>query len=187
MEATGSYSCTTLERTVPLNEFLRDLVDVPRFSGYCRDCPDYGQTWSCPPFGFDPMTIWARFDAIRLHARKLVFAKDRLFPGERRTFEREELPKVKADMARELLDMEAEHPGSLALLGGKCDLCPVCARTQGQPCRSPKTMRYSIESLGGDCGGALERYFGETLQWAQGDRLPEQIILLGGLLLPENE
>jgi hypothetical protein len=46
-------------------------------------------------------------------------------------------------------------------------------------------MRYSIESLGGDCGGALEKYFGEILQWAQGNRLPEQIILLGGLLLPK--
>ena len=42
-------------------------------------------------------------------------------------------------------------------------------------------------ALGGDCGGALERYFGESLQWAQGNRLPEQLTFLGGLLLPENE
>ncbi|MBQ6358699.1 MAG: DUF2284 domain-containing protein, partial [Clostridia bacterium] len=96
-----------------------------------------------------------------------------------------ELPKVKADLARELLFLEKERPGSLALLGGKCDLCPVCARTEGKPCRTPDRMRYSIESLGGDCGGALEKYFGEILQWAQGNRLPEQIILLGGLLLPK--
>ena len=47
----------------------------------------------------------------------------------------------------------------------------------------PDRMRYSIEALGGDCGGALEKYFGETLQWSAGQRLPEQIILLGGLLL----
>ena len=32
-----------------------------------------------------------------------------------------------------------------------------------------------------------ERYFGETLQWVSGDRLPEQIILLGGLLLPKEQ
>ncbi len=187
MEETRLYTAETLTRTVPLSEFRRDLVDVPRFMGYCQDCPNHGRYWSCPPFGFDPMTVWERYDAIRLYARKLVFMKDRLFPGERRAFEAMELPKIKADLARELLAMEAETPGSLALFAGKCDLCPVCARTEGAPCRIPERMRYSIEALGGDCGGALERYFGETLQWASGNRLPEQIILLGGLLLPKEE
>ena len=187
MEWDALYTVATLDRTVPLDEFRQGLVDVPQFSGYCRDCPDYGQTWSCPPFGFDPAAVWEKYDAIRLYARKLVFAKDRLFPGERRAFEQEALPRIKADLARELLAMEAETPGSLALFAGKCDLCPVCARAEGQPCRTPDRMRYSIEALGGDCGGALERYFGESLQWAQGNRLPEQLTFLGGLLLPENE
>jgi hypothetical protein len=48
-------------------------------------------------------------------------------------------------------------------------------------------MRYSIEALGGDCGGALERYLAASLQWSEDRRLPEQIILLGGLLLPKEE
>ncbi len=187
MEETSLYRCETLTRTVPLDEFRRDLVDVPRFLGYCQDCPNYGRFYSCPPFDFDPLALWQRFDAIRLYAKKLVFVKDRLFPGERRAFEATELPKVKGDLVRELLAMEAETPGSLALFAGKCGLCPVCARTEGQPCRTPNRMRYSIEALGGDCGGALERYFGETLQWASGNRLPEQIILLGGLLLPQKK
>ena len=185
MEEASLYTLATMTRTVPLEAFRRDLVDVPRFQGYCQDCPHYGQVWSCPPYGFDPMALWARFDAIRLLAYKVTFAKDRLFPGERRAFEREELPKVKDALARALLAQEAEIPGSLALLGGRCELCPVCARPAGQPCRMPGKMRYSIESLGGDCGGALARYFNERLQWAQGNRLPEHVILLGGLLLPE--
>ena len=132
------------------------------------------------------MALWQRYGAIRLYARKLVFTKDRLFPGERRAFETTELPKIKEDMARELLAMEAEIPGSLALFPGRCDWCPVCARMEGKPCRTPERMRYSIEALGGDCGGTLEKYFGETLQWAQGNRLPEQLTFLGGLLLPKD-
>ena len=187
MEETSLYTAKTLTRTIPMREFVRDLVDVPRFMGYCLDCPNAGRYWSCPPFRFDPAAVWERYDAIRLYARKLVFAKDRLFPGERRAFEQEALPRIKADLARELLAMEAETPGSLALFAGKCDLCPVCARAEGKPCRTPDRMRYSIEALGGDCGGALERYFGEKLQWASGNRLPEQIILLGGLLLPQEK
>ena len=185
MEDVTLYTLETLERTVPLDEFRRDLVDVPRFLGYCQDCPHYGRYWSCPPYDFDPAHLWARYGALRLFARKVVFPKGRLFPGERRGFEERELPRIKADMAEELLALEAEAPGSLALFPGKCEWCPVCARLEGRPCRMPDRMRYSLESLGGDCGGALERYFGESLQWASGNRLPGQIILLGGLLLPD--
>ena len=83
--------------------------------------------------------------------------------------------------------MEAEAPGSLALFPGRCDWCAVCARMEGKPCRTPERMRYSIEALGGDCGGIMEHFFGQKLQWASGNRLPEQMILLGGLLLPKNE
>ena len=187
MKETKLYTCETLTRTVPLAEFRRDLVDVPRFLGYCQDCPNCGRYWSCPPFTFDPAALWARYDRLLLFVRRVAFPKGRLFPGERRAFERTELPKIKGDMARELLALEAAHPGSLALFPGRCDGCPVCARVAGEPCRTPDRMRYSIEALGGDCGGALETYFGEKLQWAQGNRLPAQLSFLGGLLLPADE
>ena len=185
MEETTLYCCETRTRTVPLTEFRRDLVDVPRFLGYCQDCPNFGKYWSCPPFDFDPAELWGKYDQLLLCVCKVTFTRDRLFPLERRAFEERELPKIKDAMARELLTLEAERPGSLALFPGRCDRCPLCAREAGQPCRFPERMRYSIEALGGDCGGALERYFGETLQWAQGHRLPEQLLFLGGLLLPK--
>ncbi len=187
MEETSLYTPETLERTVPLEAFRRELVNVPLFLGYCQDCPNYGRYWSCPPYDFDPMEIWNRYEALILYARKVTFRKDRLFPGERRAFEREELPRIKEAMARELLSREAARPGSLALFPGRCQWCERCARGEGKPCRSLSRMRYSIESLGGDCGGALERYFGERLQWASGNSLPERLIFLGGLLLPGNE
>ena len=91
------YTCTTLERTVPLNEFIRDLVDVPRFLGCCQDCPHYGQVWSCPPYDFDPMALWRRYDAIHLYARKLIFTKDRLFPGEQPILGEDQLSGVQVD------------------------------------------------------------------------------------------
>lgn len=187
MEETTLYTSETVTKTVPLEDFRRDLVDVPRFMGYCLDCPNAGRYWSCPPYDFDPMDIWARYDRFLLFVRKVIFPRDRLFPGERRAFEQNELPKIKADMNRELLVMEAEHPGSLALFPGRCEWCVSCARSEGQPCRHPEKMRYSIESLGGDCGGVLDRYFGESLQWVQGNKLPERLLFLGGLLLPKNE
>lgn len=187
MKEAKFYTCETMIQTVPLEDFRRDLVDVPRFMGYCLDCSNAGRYWSCPPYDFDPQEIWARYGGLLLLVRKVTFRKDRLFPGERRAFERTELPKIKADMNRELLEMEAKIPGSLALFPGRCEWCPSCARGEGKPCRFPERMRYSVESLGGDCGGALERYFGEPLQWAQGNKLPERLLFLGGLLMPKDE
>ena len=185
MEETTLYTSETVTKTVPLDDFRRDLVDVPRFMGCCLTCPNAGRYWSCPPYDFDPMDIWAGYGGLLLYVRRITFRKDRLFPLERRAFEQQDLPKIKADMNRALLDLEAQTPGSLALFPGRCEWCTSCARGEGQPCRFPERMRYSIESLGGDCGGAFERYFGETLQWAQGDRLPERLLFLGGLLLPK--
>lgn len=181
------YHCETLTKRVPLAEFRQELVDVPRFLGYCRDCPNWGRYWSCPPFDFDPMALWARYDGLLLLLCKVTFPKDRLFPGERRAFEERSLPRIKGNMARKLLELEARTPGSLALFLGRCEWCKPCARVEGKPCRMPEKSRYSIEALGGDCGGALEKYFGETLQWSRGNRLPEQLLFLGGLMLPKDE
>ena len=105
MEETTLYTSETVTKTVPLDDFRQDLVDVPRFMDCCLTCPNAGRYWSCPPYDFDPREIWARYGALLLFVRRVTFSKDRLFPGERRAFESTELTKIKADMNRELLEL----------------------------------------------------------------------------------
>lgn len=62
----------------------------------------------------------------------------------------------------------------------------VCAWWQSTPMRHwiflAEQMRYSLETLGGDMGKALELYFDRKMIWAENGHLPAYYILLGGLL-----
>lgn len=175
------------EREVPLAEYRAQCVDVPKFLGYCAACPNYGGTWSCPPFDFDPQTVWDRYDRILLRAVKVpVPAELRekvLSPQEINDESHALLAPIKHDLLSSLLEQERATPGSLALSAGRCQECQVCTKASGQPCRQPERIRHSIESLGGDVGKTLSLYLGQELLWGREGHLPEYYILLGGLLL----
>lgn len=175
------------EREVPLAEYRAQCVDVPKFLGYCAACPNYGGTWSCPPFDFDPQTVWDRYDRILLRAVKVPvpaeLRKKVLSPQEINDESHALLAPIKHDLLSSLLEQERATPGSLALSAGRCQECQVCTKASGQPCRQPERMRHSIESLGGDVGKTLSLYLGQELLWGREGHLPEYYILLGGLLL----
>lgn len=177
---------------VPVTDFVRDCVNVEKFSAYCRACRGYGKTWSCPPFRFKPLELWGNYHTLRLYSRKVPV------PAEMQTavFSAEELNRASLELLRpekevmlmELLDLESRIPRSMALSAGSCNGCPEgeCTRLTGAPCRNPGIMRYSIEALGGDVSKALELYFHQQLLWGQEGHMPEYYILLGGLLQKAN-
>ncbi|MGI6574393.1 MAG: DUF2284 domain-containing protein [bacterium] len=175
-----NYNIRELTKEVLLAEYLRDCVDIPRFLAYCRACPNFGSVWSCPPYDFDPMEVWKRYGSLRLYARMLI--PD--WPGQDAEAALRALRKEKHKCLDILLAWEAKHPGTLALAAGSCSLCTACTRPEGQPCRKPEQIRYSIESLGGDVALTASRYFGFPLLWVKNGVLPDYLMLVGGLLLP---
>ena len=44
-------------------------------------------------------------------------------------------------------------------------------------------LRYSIEALGGDVEGCLQRYFHMPILWGWNGKAPEYLVLVGGLLV----
>ena len=52
----------------------------------------------------------------------------------------------------------------------------------GFPAAHPKKKRFSIEAIGGDAVGAIEKLLGESILWAEEGRLPAHFILIGALL-----
>ena len=172
------YHVTPLEATVPVAEFLETSVDVERFLGCCRDCPNYNKRWSCPPLPFDPMEFWKSYQTLKLYARVLTPASDtsvdELMSG---------LRDEKGKLLRELLSMEGQIPNSRSLAAGSCITCEECTRKKDIPCCHPEVLRYSIEALGGDVGEIMERYFHHPLKWIEKGKLPDYLTLVGGLLI----
>lgn len=176
-----SYAIREQIAGVSMQEYLRECVDVPRFLSYCRACPNYGRIWSCPPYDFDPMSIWNQYGAMLLYARILIPE------GQKRELEAavKALCAERSASQEKLLRWEASTPGSRALAGGSCLKCVCCSRPERECCRNPEWMRYSIESLGGDVGKTAERWLGKKLQWIQGGVVPDYLMVIGALLLPK--
>lgn len=166
-----------------VSDYLEGYVAIEEFLEYCKACPNYGAIWSCPPFDFDAEGCWRRFSCLLVIARKIHL------PGGISQAEGFRiLEEVKADMSRELFEMEAANPGSVSLSAGSCSICRNafgcetesetetgtgnaaphgCTRSNGQPCRYPDTMRYSIEALGGNVGLTVQKLLGIQLEWME--------------------
>ena len=52
-------------------DFVTRFVHVEKFLPFCQQCSSYNTRWTCPPFDFDPMTIWQSYRGLRLYARIL--------------------------------------------------------------------------------------------------------------------
>ena len=173
------YLTERAEAVVSVDEFVESCIDVPKFLSCCKECKNFGRRWSCPPFDFDPMDLWQKYGTLHLYTL-ILRPLDR--DGTKLV---EALWKEKADFNRELLELELRHPGSMALAGGSCSLCDVCAREEGKNCRYPGKQRYSIEALGGDVGKVCEKYFQKPVLWVKDGAAPDYLMWVGGLLLSE--
>lgn len=170
----------------PVSDFVKTCVDIPRFVGCCKECPNYDIRWSCPPYGFSVEEIWKHYSDILLYEVKVPISKElrenAYSQNELNEIGRTILAPVKKQMTEDLLALEKQNPGSRALFAGTCELCENCNKEDGEPCRHPDLMRYSIEALGGNVAHAAQIYFDDTILWAKDGHLPEYYLLLGGLL-----
>lgn len=173
------YTVERREKTIKVDDYLKNYVNVEEFLGYCKNCKNYEKVWSCPSYDFNPEDYWKEYDELLVVARKIIFDEDVDIPSSY-----EIMLEVKQDMSRELYEMEKEYPGSVSLSAGSCNLCEKdgCTRLEGEPCRHPDLMRYSIESIGGDVGRTVSKLMGYELEWIEEGKVPSYYVLVGGLL-----
>jgi len=58
--------CERTTAKIAVAEFLENYVDVMQFLEYCKACPNYDRIWSCPPYSFDMMDFWHKYEALEL-------------------------------------------------------------------------------------------------------------------------
>lgn len=183
------YTVKKLKAEVKIEEYLEACVDTEEFLAHCRECTNYGQVWSCPPYDFSAEEYWKNYKTLLLYGKKIIFCGEMLD----KKYTQQEIDKVlteiltqeKEKMTDELYMMENAYEGSVSLSAGSCTKCckEGCTRKQGDRCRYIKDLRYSIESLGGNVGLTIRKYLREELLWMEENKFPEYFILIGGLLL----
>ena len=194
MEGKVKYTAEKIENfqaEVPVEEYVKECVDVPTFLGYCKECSNYGKLWCCPPYTFNvEKDYWSKFQTIQIMGRKLYLPKELTSQSYAKNEEwkvtEEFLIPYKEELEQEILKAEEQHPGSVSLSSGACLHCKKasCSRLDNKQCRFPDKMRYSIESLGGNVGKTVTKYLHQDLQWVEEGKLPEYFMLIYGLLLP---
>ena len=134
------YHVREMTAETSVDEFETRFVPVEKFLPFCQQCGSYNTRWTCPPFDFDPMTIWQSYRGLRLCAR--ILQADT--PEQPLDEAVAALKQEKRLYRQELQRWEQETPGSQMLLAGTCDQCEVCEKAQGRPCSRPELLR---------CGG----------------------------------
>lgn len=174
-----TYTIEEYTAEIPVQEFVTRCVDVTRFRKLCQQCGNYDKRWSCPSFTFDPMEIWNGYSSVRLYMRLLRGTQENQPMEAALTALMEE----KRKYFNLLMTWEKENPDSQLLSAGTCDLCDTCAKEQGESCRHPELLRYSIEALGGDVEKCAKHYFNTPILWGKDGVAPAYYVLVGGLLL----
>ena len=172
-----AYKSEISEAHIGAEEYINNFRDPERFMEYCRQCPMYGKTWACPPYGFDMEEY--------LHGyRFATIIMARITPAEKGIPIAEAgrllLPE-RIRLERMLLQAEKESGGKAFAFTGKCHYCVECTREAGLPCRHPEKVRPSLEACGFDIVKTATKLFATEIKWSSNSFVPEYLTLIGGL------
>jgi len=182
------FTITHHQTTTSAASFVRRYRAVRRIQALCAQCPQYRQTWACPPYPHGVRQVSDGFATVILMADVLTLDPQLVSSttGEQqcRDVTQQVLDQAWKQLLPRLYDMERQHPGSRCF-AGRCRLCPEgCTRPAGKPCRHPQLMRHSLESAGFNVSAAASDLLGIDLQWSPPDRLPHHITLVTAIFLP---
>lgn len=176
---TYEYATEAFSVDISVEDYIARFRDEERILTMCRQCPNFGNSWGCPPFDFDAEELLRSYKYAHIVAIKVVPASNDIPLDD---IQKLILPvRIKAE--RELLDMEQLYGGRAFAYIGKCLHCndSACTRISKQPCRHPEKVRPSLEAFGFDVVMTLKELFGFELLWGKNGKLPEYIILVNAL------
>lgn len=179
MEMTGKSDCRVdlYAATADAADYVARYRDGERFLALCRECPNFGRSWACPPFDTDIDAALKPFATVTIHAVKIM----PVTPGLPLDSAKDLLRFHREEFERRLLKIERDKGGRVFTFAGECLYCPAgtCTRSCGLPCRHPDMVRPSLEAYGFDVGLTVRDYLGLDLLWGKDNRLPDYLLLVG--------
>ena len=173
-------------KKIPMEELKKNYCDRDKFEKFCKECRNYGSTWSCPPYDFSVEEYLEEYKYMYLAGIKIIFDEETLkeinTKDKINNYTTETLKYMKDKIMKELLRIEKIYTGSKSLSAGGCKLCDDCSRKNNIQFQHPDMMRYSLESMGFDVGGISSKLLNYELKWATETSLPEYFSLVTGLM-----
>jgi len=172
---------------------MEEYFNREKTLGFCKACPNFSKYWSCPPYAFDEAIFLKQFKYMHIIGRQFEVPRDDLRnvrdPEAVKNYSTDKLQAIKVMTWKTLLEIEDEVDGAIGLIPGNCPICETqgmeCARKINQPCRNPKLMRFSLESLGFNVADLLKYEVGMTIKWGDTYRLPEVLTSVSAILCNE--
>ncbi|MFI3239632.1 MAG: DUF2284 domain-containing protein [Bacteroidales bacterium] len=172
---------------VDVERYIREYRDVERFAEYCKVCPVYASSWSCPPY-HNSQELTDKISSYKyayIFAYKVAIDDDTRFKAssieERTSLTYKILGPVRDFLDNLFYEMEGRlTTGSLAFFSGRCMRCAPndCTRISGVGCVKPDEMRQSLESLGFDLTRTMSELLDIELKWSTDNSLPEYLMAI---------
>ena len=182
------FELTHVTAMLPVADYVAGFRNIEKFLGLCKQCPKFGQSWTCPPSEFDVKAFGDNFKYAHILGSKMTFddviLASTVTPEAVNTVCRDAMRYGLTKASAYLRRYEHKYPGSICFLGSQCLLCgnKPCARSNSEPCRHPDDVRVSLEAVGFDLGKTTQDLLGIELKWGKHGRLPQYITLVTALL-----
>ena len=174
-----TYTTESFSAEMDAATYIADFRRVDYFLQFCRDCGNYGRRYGCPPFDYDPLSVIAPYQKVRIIGVKIVPNDGNLPLSVANTLM---LPVIR-ELNEELLALEKSLGGVAFGFAGSCPYCGEipCARIYGEPCRHPDKVRPSLEAFGFDMSKTASDLIGLEIKWSHDGRIPEYLTLVCGV------
>lgn len=174
-----TYTKESFSAEMDAATYITDLRRVDYFMQFCRECGNYGRRYGCPPFDYDPLSVIAPYQKVRIIGVKIVPNDGNLPLSVANTLM---LPVIR-ELNEELLALEKSLGGMAFGFAGSCPYCGEipCARIDGEPCRHPDKVRPSLEAFGFDMSKTASDLIGVEIKWSHDGRIPEYLTLVCGV------
>lgn len=181
------YTREFVYATISMDEYIRRFRDAERVAGYCRECPNYGCRWGCPPFDYSVEDELLRYREVLLVAAR-IYPEEKHLPME---IGMRCLTPVRLELEQMVRRLETILDGRAMGLAGQCAYCNIqqdgshtdmpCAKSKGQPCRHPELVRPSLEAWGFDISRTTEELMQIPILWSRDGLTPEYFTLVCGV------
>lgn len=118
---TKEYIIENFTANISVDEYISRFRDEKRFVEFCKQCPNYGNSWGCPPFDFDTGEFLRQYEYAHLMATKIIPVEKNI-PIDRT---QELIKPERLRIERELLEMEHRYGGRAFAYVGNAYTVPI--------------------------------------------------------------